>query len=308
MHASATLWFGFNLFIVIALILDLYVIHRNSKVVTIKNAFYMSMIWIGIALLFNYGIYLYIGRDAALNFFTGYLIEKSLSVDNLFIFILLFKTFRTPPQYQHKILFWGIIGAIFMRAAMIFSGIALINKFHWMFYLFGTFLIYSGITMLFNKEKDPETTTPPRILTWIQKYIPMSHEYDSNRFFTKQSSHWVATPLFGVLLAIEITDLIFALDSIPAIIAITQDPFIIYTSNIFAILGLRSLYFVLAGMADLFHYLHYGLAAILIFVGSKMLVESYIDVPITIALGFIVIALTISIGASLLFPSTKVHK
>ncbi len=234
------------------------------------KALWATFFWIGLALLFNLGIFVYLGREAGLNFLMGYLIEKSLSIDNLFVFIVLFKYFKTPEEYQHKVLFWGIVGALLMRALMIFFGLALINAFSWMLYLFGAFLVYTGIKMIQKRDVEADVSEN-RMLKWLQRSIPMSSEYDGDKFFTKKSTKWVATPLFVVLLAIEFTDLVFALDSIPAIMGITLDPFIIYTSNIFAILGLRSLFFVLARLMSLFHYLHYVLAAILIFVGCKMI-------------------------------------
>lgn len=298
MNVPLSIWIGFNLFVLLMIAADLLIFHRRSKVISVKSALIASGIWIGIALIFNYGIYFFAGKEAALNFLTGYLIEKSLSVDNLFVFILIFKYFKTPREYQHKVLYWGILGAIIMRAIFIILGVALVNTFHWILYLFGAFLIYTGIKMAISKNEDIHPEDNP-ILKLIKRWLPVSHEYHGNRFFTQFGGRILATPLFIVLLTIETTDLIFALDSIPAIMAITQDPFIIYTSNIFAILGLRSLYFALAGMMSLFHYLHYGLAAILIFIGCKMLVEPFFEIPITAALGFIVISLAVSIGVQL---------
>lgn len=244
----------------------------------LKRAIWTSLLWIGLALVFNYGIYVYLGKEAALNFLAGYLIEKSLSVDNLFIFLLLFKYFQTPPQLQHQALFWGVLGAIIMRGIFIFCGVALVQSFHWILYLLGIFLIYSGIKMGFSKKEISAPENNP-LIKFLKKRMNLS-------------------PFFIMLITIELTDLIFAIDSIPAVMGITQDPFIIYTSNIFAILGLRSLYFVLAGVMPLFHYLHYGLAFILVFIGAKMLLEPFYTIPISIVLGVIVTTLCLSISFS----------
>ena len=260
-----------------------------------------SCLWVCLALLFNLGIWSYYGEERALNFFAGYLIEKSLSVDNLFVFLLIFDYFHTPKACQHKVLFWGVLGAIVMRALFIFFGIALVNSFNWILYVFGLFLIYAAISMLRQQDTKihPEDNFAIKIL---KKFMPISNSYDGDRFFTKKANQWYATPLFVTLIIVETTDVIFALDSIPAIMAITLDPFIIYTSNIFAILGLRSLYFALSGVMSLFHLLKYGLAAVLLFVACKMLLASYIHIPIGITLGFIVVALGSSIVASIRFP------
>jgi len=297
-------WIAFNLFVVLMIILDLFVLHRHQKIITIKQALGTSAIWIGMALIFNIGIYYFFGSEKALNFLTGYLIEESLSIDNLFVFILIFDYFHTPREYQHKVLFWGILGAIIMRALFIFFGIALVSQFHWVLYLFGVFLIYAAIKMALPKHEtiEPENTF---IIKSIKKFILVSHQYDGDKFFTLKDKKWMATPLFITLITVEMTDLIFALDSIPAIMAITLDPFIIYTSNIFAILGLRSLYFALAGLMPLFHFLKYGLAAILGFVGIKMLLSHYIDIPIGVSLGVIALAIVVSVGSSLIFPQKK---
>lgn len=294
-------WIGFNLFVLAMLALDLFVFHSNAKVVSIKQALIASSVWIGLALLFNYGVYLYLGKAAALDFLAAYLIEESLSVDNLFVFLMIFKYFHTPRHNQYKVLFWGVLGAIIMRACFIFFGIALVNTFHWVFYLFGAFLIYTGIKMALPSSEEIHPENNP-VLNLLKKWLPFTNKYEGDRFFVRHGKTWLATPLFATLLTVETTDLIFALDSIPAVMAITLDPFIIYTSNIFAILGLRSLFFALSGMISLFHLLHYGLAAILIFVGLKMLLAHFVDVPIAVALGFIAIALSASIAASLLYP------
>lgn len=287
-------WIAFNLFVIVMLVLDLSVFFRKHHVIKIRESLIASAFWIALALIFNVGIYYTMGKEAALNFFTGYLIEKSLSLDNLFVFLVIFKYFQTPREYAHKVLFLGIFGAIVMRAFFIIFGIALVSTFHWVLYIFGAFLIYIGIQMAIHEEKtiDPGKNLLTRLL---KKFMPVTDHYVNGHFFIKSKGHLYATPLFVTLITIESSDLIFAVDSIPAIMAITLDPFIIYTSNIFAILGLRALYFALAGMMDLFRFLHYGLAAILIFVGIKMLIAPFFKIPIIFALGFIVITLLLSI-------------
>lgn len=293
-------WIAFNVFVITMIILDLFVFHRNQKVTGVKQALVASVGWISLALIFNLGIYYFYGSDKALDFLTGYLIEKSLSIDNLFVFILIFEYFHTPREYQHKVLFWGILGAIIMRAIFIFLGIALVHRFDWILYIFGAFLIFAAIKMAMPKDEqiDPENNF---VIRWLKKFISVTHAYDGDKFFTKINHIWWATPLFITLVTVELTDLIFALDSIPAIMAITLDPFIVYTSNIFAILGLRSLYFALANLMPMFHLLKYGLAAILAFVGLKMLLASYIHIPIGFSLAFIACSLILSVGISMLY-------
>jgi tellurite resistance protein TerC len=297
-------WIAFNVFIITMITGDLFFMHRQKTALNIKQALLLSAMWISMALVFNLGIYHFYGRDAALDFLAGYLIEESLSVDNLFVFILIFEYFRVPREYHHKVLFWGILGAILMRAFFIFFGIALVNQFHWILYLFGAFLIYAAIKMALPRS---ETIDPDHniVIKWIKKWVPVTPQFHEDHFFVKIDNRWWATPLFIVVIALEMTDLVFAIDSIPAVMAITLDPFIVYTSNIFAILGLRALYFALAGLMPLFHYLKYGLSAILAFVGCKMLLEPFIDISIGFSLGFIVTALTVSTFASLLRPQTK---
>lgn len=266
-----------------------------------KNAFYLSCFWILLALVFNYFVYLSMGKVAAIQFLTGYLIEKSLSLDNLFIFILLFKSFHTPRKLQTKVLTWGILGAVVMRAVLIYFGIALVNKFHFVYLLFGLFLLYSGVKMIFPQEEkiDLEKNIILKIARSLFRVTP---DYRGAKFFVREGGLLFATPLFLVLLVVESTDLIFALDSIPAIFGITRDPFIIYTSNIFAILGLRSLYFVLSETLELFHYLHYGIALLLSFIGLKMLLEPYFAISLGVSLAVIVLSISVSILASLLHP------
>lgn len=300
-------WIAFNLFILAMLVLDLKVFHRKPHEIKMKEALAWSAFWIVLALLFNAGIYFWRGPQAGLEFLTGYLIEKSLSVDNLFVFLLIFSYFKVPALYQHKVLFWGILGALILRAVFIFAGIALINQFHWLIYVFGAFLILSGIKLALEKDKEIHPEKNP-ILRLFRRMMPVSKEYKGSQFFFKKAGRRFATPLFVVLLVVETSDIVFAIDSIPAILAITGDPFIVYSSNAFAILGLRALFFALAGLMQLFHHLHYGLAAILIFVGTKMLLADIYKIPIGIALGVIAGILTLSILASLIFkkPTQKV--
>jgi len=294
-------WVGFNLFVLMMLAIDLSVFHRKAHEVKFKEALIWSIVWIALALLFNLGIYFWRGPQTALEFLTGYLIEKSLSVDNLFIFLLIFSYFRVPALYQHKVLFWGILGALVMRAIFIAAGVTLIQKFHWLIYIFGGFLILTGIKMALEKEKKIHPERNP-VLRLFRRFVPVTSDYEGDKFLVKREGRYFATPLFITLLIVETTDLIFAVDSIPAILAITLDPFIVYTSNVFAILGLRSLYFALAGIMQLFHYLHYGLSAILVFVGVKMLLADIYKIPLGIALGVVAGFLLISVIVSIIRP------
>ncbi|MFZ4463607.1 MAG: TerC family protein [Bacteroidales bacterium] len=307
MEITIEVWIGFLAFIFLMLALDLGVFNRKSHEVKIKEALLWSAIWISIALIFNYGVYYFYGHEKGFEFLTGYLIEKALSVDNLFVFIMLFSMFQVEPKYQHKVLFWGILGALIMRAIFIFAGVALINRFHWIIYIFGAFLIFTGIKMLFHKEEkiDPEKNPLVRL---FKKVFPVTHEMHGNRFFVRINHKSYATPLFVVLIIIEFTDLIFATDSIPAILAISHDPFIIFSSNVFAILGLRALYFALAGITKYFYYLKFGLAAILVFVGVKMSIAGIFHFPIVLSLLIILGILILSILASLLFPVIQDEK
>ena len=300
MQTDLSFWIYFNVFVLMMLALDLGVFNRKAHEITIKEAMIWTGVWITLAMCFNALIYYWQGQAKALEFITGYVIEKSLSVDNIFVFVLIFSYFKIPSIHQHKILFWGIIGALIMRAAFIFAGVAMLEKFHWAIYLFGAILIYTGYKMLVQKEKTIEPEKNP-VIKLFRRIMPVTHELHDGNFFVKQNGKRFATPLFLVLLLVETTDLIFAVDSIPAILAITQDQFIVYTSNVFAILGLRSLYFALAGMIDKFRYLSVGLAIILIFVGIKMMIVDFYKLPILIALLVIVVILITSIIASLMF-------
>lgn len=297
-------WIAFIAFVLLLLALDLGVFHRKSHEVKIKEALIWSAVWICLALLFNYGIYYFVGKEKALEFLTGYLIEKSLSIDNLFVFIMLFSFFNVKPQYQHKVLFWGILGALIMRAIFIFAGVALLNKFHWIIYIFGGFLIYTGFKMLFHNDQKVEPDKNP-LVKLFKKFFPVTDEMHGGKFFVKINAKTFATPLFVVLLLVEFTDLIFAVDSIPAILAVSNDTFIIFTSNVFAVLGLRALYFALAGITKYFHYLKYGLSAILVFVGVKMVIVGFYKIPIVYSLFTIVGILAVSILLSVIFPKKE---
>lgn len=288
-------WIGFNLFVVVMLALDLGVFHRKSREISIRDALVWTVIWIVMAMCFAGLVYLWDGRYSAMEFLTGYVIEKSLSLDNIFVFALIFTYFRTPPEHQHKILFWGIIGALAMRAVFIFAGIVLLEKFHWMIYVFGGILIYTGVRIMLKKHRE---LRPDRnlFIRACMRYLRFTPELRGSKFFVRENGKLMATPLLLVLLVVETTDVMFAVDSIPAILAITSDSFIVYTSNVFAILGLRSLYFALAGMMDRFVYLQNGLSAILIFVGIKMLAAEYFEIPV----GFALLAILLILGLSIL--------
>ncbi len=299
--APLSLWIGFNLFVLAMLALDLGVFHRKAHEVSLREATAWSVVWIALALAFNAGVWHWFGAQKGTEFLTGYLIEKSLSVDNIFVFALVFSYFAVPPKYQHRVLFWGILGALVMRAIFIGAGAALLARFHWIVYLFGGFLVLTGLKMAFAPAKGLEPEKNP-VIRLVRRLMPVSAEYHGQSFFFRQGGKLVATPLFLVLALVETTDLIFAVDSIPAIFAVTTDPFIVYTSNVFAILGLRSLYFLLAGVMHKFHYLKMGLAAVLVFVGVKMTIVDLYKVPAAVSLGVIATLLAIAVVASLLRP------
>lgn len=292
------LWFVFIIVIITMLIVDLMLFHREAHEVKMKEALIWSGVWIALALLFDAGIYIWIGHHAALKFLTGFLVEKSLSMDNLFVFLVIFSYFGISAKYQHKVLYWGIIGAFFTRGLFIATGVVLVQSLHWIIYLFGIFLVYTGIKLAFQSE---ETVHPEKniVLKIFKRFMRISEQDEKDKFFSKRNGILFATPLFVTVLVIETTDVVFALDSIPAILGITVDPFIVYTSNIFAILGLRALYFALAGFMKLFRYLHYGLSIILVFIGVKMLLADVVHIPVEIALavvgGILIFAVIISI-------------
>lgn len=295
-------WTIFVIAILVALAIDLG-LHNKSKI-SLSSAIGWSLFWILLAFGFNGWIYYERGVEPALNFLAGYLVEKSLSVDNLFVFLVIFKTFQIPHHLRHKVLFWGVIGAFFLRGLFILGGVALVNQFQFVLPLFGLFLIYTGIKLAFQSEEEIHPEKNP-IIVWFQKWMPIDSSHETEEFFTKKNNLWHATPLFIALLAVNIIDVIFAVDSIPAILGITTDPMIVLTSNMFAILGLRSLYFVLEKTLDLFQYLHYGLAAILIFIGVKMVIADYYHISIVTSLSFIAMTLLISILSSIFLGNIK---
>lgn len=298
-------WAGFLAFIGVMLALDLGVFNRKSHVVSLKEALAWCAVWFGLAMAFNLLVSQKLGTQAGLEFFTGYIVELCLSVDNVFVFIVIFQYFRVEPRYQHRVLFWGIVGAVLMRALFIFAGISLINAFHWIIYVFGAFLVYTGIKLALPKKDDGFEPEKNPAVKLARKVFPVTTTFESGHFFTRQNGRLAATPLFLVLVVVETTDVMFALDSIPAVIAITRNEFIVFTSNIFAILGLRSLYFAVSGVMQLFRFLNIGLAVILVFVGLKMLASHYVSVPIHLSLGIIGAVLAASIVASVMIPQAR---
>ncbi len=302
-------WIFFNIFVVVMLVLDLAVFHRKPHAIKFREALGFSIMWIALAAAFAVFVFYWRGRSTTLEFITGYLVEESLSVDNLFVFLLIFRYFRVPPTYQHKVLYWGILGALIMRGVFILAGVSLIRRFHWIIYVFGAFLIYTGVKLWQQEEQEIHPEQNP-VLKMFRRWIPVTPDYVGGRFTVRQPGLF-ATPLLLVLIVVETTDVLFAADSIPAVLAITRDPFIVYTSNVFAILGLRSLYFALAGMMEAFHFLHYGLSAILTLIGIKMLLSAYYPIPTEYALLMVGAILLISIVASLLIAPketrTKSH-
>ncbi|WP_038168818.1 TerC family protein [Verrucomicrobium sp. BvORR106] len=305
-------WFIFSAFVLGMLALDLGVFHRKAHVVKVKEALTWTAIWVALALLFSLGIATgFVGaypeglqQQASLEFLSGYVLEKSLSVDNVFVFALLFAYFKVPQLYQHRVLFWGILGALVMRAVFIFAGVALIERFHWILYIFGVILIVSGVKMWMSKDVEIDPATNP-VLRLTRRLLPVSETTHGQDFFVRQGGKLLVTPLFVVLIFVEWSDLVFAVDSIPAVLAVSRDPFIVFTSNVFAILGLRSLYFALSGVMDRFHMLHYGLSAILAFVGVKMLIVDFYKVPIGISLAVITVILAVSVVTSFYIPAKK---
>jgi tellurite resistance protein TerC len=295
------LWGGFNLLVIVLLAIDLGIFHRKDHAISVKEGLVWSAIWIAVALVFNLLVYFWKGPEVALQFMTGYLIERALSIDNIFVFLVIFAYFKVAAQYQYRVLFWGILGALILRGFFIAVGTLLIVKFHWILLVFGIFLIITAIKLAFGKDKEMEPEKNP-LLKIVRRFLPITANYEGNRFFLKRNKRLWGTPLFVVLIAVETTDLVFAMDSIPAIFAITVDPFIVYTSNVFAILGLRALYFAVAGLMQVFYYLKYALSAILAFVGVKMLIADFYKIPSAMALIIIAAMLLTAILASILFP------
>ena len=296
---SPALWAGFIIFVLLMLALDLGVFHRKTHEVKFKEALTWSGVWVSLALVFNLGIWWKFGATPGMQFLTGYLIEKSLSIDNIFVFVVIFSALKIPALYQHRVLFWGILSALVLRAVMIFAGVAMLQRFHWLIYVFGAFLILTGVKLFLqrNKEEHPEEGA---VMKLARRVIPSTPRFDKDHFFTVENGKKLATPLFMALVLVELTDVLFALDSIPAIFAVTTDPFLVFTSNIFAILGLRSMFFVLAGAVEKFSYLKVGLSAVLVFVGAKMALIDVVKVPAAVSLGVIALLLGGSIVASLM--------
>lgn len=295
------LWAIFAAAVVVMLVLDLGVFNREAHVVRFKEAAVWSSVWIFLALGFSGLVHYWMGPEKALEFLTGYVIEESLSVDNLFVFLVIFNYFRVPRQYEHKILFWGIVGVLITRGIFITAGVSLIHRFHWILYVFGAVLIWTAVKLAFEKDKEVHPEKNP-VLKLFRRVMPVTSDYEGSRFVIKRNGGLVATPLLIVLLVIESTDIVFAVDSVPAVLGITHDPFIVYTSNVFAILGLRSLFFMLSGVMNLFHHLHYGLAFILAFVGVKMLIAEFFKIPVGAALAVIGFTLGLSVLASIIWP------
>jgi tellurite resistance protein TerC len=301
---TPALWFGFTAVVIALLALDLGVFHRNAHEVKVREALMWTGFWVALAMVFNVGVYYWFGSERALEFLTGYVIEKALSVDNLFVFLVVFSYFSVPPALQHRVLFWGIFGALLMRALFIFLGAALLQSFHWIIYLFGAFLLFTGIKLLVQREAEVHPERNP-VLRLFKRLVPAVSEYRGSHFLVREGGKWLATPLLMVLVVVEATDIVFAVDSIPAIFAITEDPFIVYTSNVFAILGLRALYFALAAMLGRFHYLKVGLGLVLAFVGVKMLIVDLYKIPIVVSLTVVVLLLGTSVLVSMLRPPTR---
>ncbi len=302
MQVSVWFWILFNAAILLLLFLDLAVLNRGARVISFKKALLSSAIWIALAIAFAGIVWSWMGPGKSLEFVTGYLIEEALSVDNLFVFILLFLFFKVPPEQEKTVLFWGILGALVMRGVFILGGVALVTRFHWILYAFGGLLVYSGFKLAGQGKDQPVDPSRNFVLRLARKFLPVSENYEGGQFFTVRDGKRLVTPLFIVLLVVETTDLVFATDSIPAVLAITRDSFIVFTSNVFAVLGLRSLYFALSGMMKLFHYLHYGLALVLILIGGKMLASFKYQVPTWITLVVIAVVLAVSVLASVMFP------
>jgi len=293
-------WVLFNLFVLAMLVLDLGVFNRRAHSYSFREALRWSALWVGLAAGFAVLVYFWHGRAASLEFTTGYLIELSLSVDNLFVFLVIFRFFRVPGELQHRVLFWGILGALITRGFFILAGVGLIRRFHWIIYIFGALLVWSGVKLMRQGDTDIDPEKNP-VLRMFRRWMPVTDDYVGEKFWVRQPGLY-ATPLVVVLLVVETTDILFAVDSIPAVLAITLNAFIVYTSNVFAIIGLRSMYFAVAGMMDLFEYLHYGLSVVLMFIGGKMLLSHYYTVPTHVALGTVVGVIALSVAASLVWP------
>ncbi len=304
MDHSLYLWIGFTVFIIVMLLIDLMIFNRKPHQITIKESLIWTGIWIALSCVFGVGVLWFLGQATAVDYFAGYLIEKSLSMDNIFVFILIFNYFNVPPKYQHEVLFWGIFGALVFRFLFIFAGVALLQQFHWVVYIFGAFLIYTAYKLAMETKKEVHPENNP-VVQFTKKWFSVTDRYHEDHFFIRHQGKLMATPLFIVLVMVETTDIVFALDSVPAILAITTDEFIVFSSNAFAILGLRALYFALDGVMNKFRHLHYGLAAILGFVGIKFLISNWYHIPTYITLIFILLAFIVSIAASMMIPEDE---
>jgi tellurite resistance protein TerC len=305
LESQISWWVGFHIFVFAMLALDLGVFHKEEREVSVKESLLWTLMWVGLSLIFNFGVYHFIGHQEAYEFLTAYVLEKSLSVDNIFVMTLIFTYFKVEQRYQHRVLFWGILGALLMRILFIVGGVAVIHKFHFVMYFFGAFLVYTGGKMLFSGGDDEMNPEESFIYKMAKKYFRMSDKFEGQKFFTVKNGIRYMTPLFLVLLIIESTDLIFAVDSIPATLSVTKNAFIAYTSNIFAILGLRSLYFAFAGVVNLFRFLSYALSVVLIFIGAKMLLEAWFVIPTSYSLGFVLGTIAISILLSVAIPADE---
>jgi tellurite resistance protein TerC len=301
---SPLMWSVFGVVVVTALALDLFVFHREAHEVRFREAAGWVGVWMTLALAFGCWIWLESGSQRGMEFFAGYLVEQALSVDNIFVFIVIFKYFGTPPEFRHRVLFWGILGAVLLRGVFVVLGVALIAKFHWVIYIFGAFLVYTGIKILRHSEMEMDPESNPAI-RFLERHLRIVNRHEGQKFLVRIDGKLWATPLLVVLLVIEATDVVFAVDSIPAIFGVTTDPFIVFTSNIFAVLGLRALYFVLHGLMNKFDFLHYGLGLVLAFVGVKMLISEWVHIPIQLSLGVIVALLAGSIVISIFFDPKK---
>ena len=304
MSSQAFLWIIFGIFVVVMMALDLGVFHRKAHEVKFKEALAWTVAWVALSLCFNAGIFFYRGQEAAMQFLTAYLLEESLSIDNLFVFLLIFNYFKVPARYQHGVLFWGILGVLVMRGAFITVGLALIHHFEWILYIFGAVLVFTGFKLAFEKDKEVDFEHNP-ILKFFRRIFPVTKDYVEGKFFVREGGKLLATPLFIILMFLNTVDLVFALDSIPAVMSISQDVFIVFTSNIFAILGLRSLFFVISNIMQLFHHLHYGLSLVQVFIGIKMLIKDFYHIPTGASLIFILATLVLSVIASIVWPKVK---
>lgn len=297
MSDSVLLFGGFSVFVVVMLALDLTVFHRNAHSVRVREAVIWYGIWVGLAVLFNIGIFVWMGADKGNEFLTAYVIELSLSVDNIFVFLIVFSSFGVPPEYRHRVLFLGILGAVVMRGLFIATGVALLENFSWLIFLFGGFLVFTGVKLAIRRDEEVQPDQNP-VMKLAKRFLPVTSEFEGQKFFVRRAGKWFVTPLFMVLIGLETTDLIFAVDSVPAVLAISDDPFIIWSSNVFAILGLRALFFLVDGILPYFRYLNFGLSVILVFIGIKMITSGAYHMPTTISLGTVGLILTITILAS----------